>query len=99
MCQVCAQSFAFPDSLEVVVECLVFLCLVHNLLQPPMQAVIFLVPYGFFVFCCWRRLLSRCRHCSKGSQVSRPSLSQICRPDYMFVLGIGLNNKESTSPC
>ena len=29
----------------------------------------FLVPYSFFVFCCWRRDLSRCKHSSKGSQV------------------------------
>ena len=100
VCRVCAQFPAFvPDSLEVVVGFLVFLCLVHNLPQLPMREVIFLVPYGFFVFCCWRRLLSRCKHCSKGSQVSRPSLSQICRPDYMFMLGIVLNNKESTWPC
>ena len=35
---------------------------------------LFLVPYSFF--CCSRRLLSRCRHCSKGSQVLSPSLSQ-----------------------
>ena len=30
---------------------------------------LFLVPYSFFVFCCWRRRLSRCKHYSKGSQV------------------------------
>ena len=30
---------------------------------------LFLVPYSFFVFCCSRRCLSRCQHCSKGSQV------------------------------
>ena len=29
----------------------------------------FLVPYSFFVFCCLRRLLSRCKHCGKGFQV------------------------------
>ena len=29
---------------------------------------LFLVPYSFFIFCCSRRHLSRCRHCSKGSQ-------------------------------
>ena len=27
------------------------------------------VPYNFFVFCCWRRLLSRCKHSSKGPQI------------------------------
>ena len=30
---------------------------------------LFLVPYSFFVFCCWRRGVSRCKHCSKGFQV------------------------------
>ena len=30
---------------------------------------LFLVPYGFFVFCFSRRRLSRCKHCSRGSQV------------------------------
>ena len=30
---------------------------------------LFLVPYRFFVFCCWRRHLSRCKPCSRGSQV------------------------------
>ena len=37
---------------------------------------LFLAPYYFFVFCCSRRCLSRCRRCSKGSQVPGPSLSQ-----------------------
>ena len=30
---------------------------------------LFLVPRCFFVFCYWRRGVSRCKHCSKGSQV------------------------------
>ena len=37
---------------------------------------LFLVPYSFFVFCCSKRRLSRCRHCSKVSQVPGSSLSQ-----------------------
>ena len=37
---------------------------------------VFLFPHNFFVFCCWRRRLSRCKHCSRGSQVPGPSLSQ-----------------------
>ena len=28
-----------------------------------------LVPYSFTVFCCSRRCVFRCKHCSKGSQV------------------------------
>ena len=30
---------------------------------------LFLICYSIFVFCCSRRCLSRCKHCSKGSQV------------------------------
>ena len=30
---------------------------------------LFLVPYSYFVFYCWRRGVSRCMHCRKGSQV------------------------------
>ena len=30
---------------------------------------LFLVPHSFFVLCCSRRNLSRCKHCSKGFQV------------------------------
>ena len=40
---------------------------------------LFLVPYNFFVFCCWRRGLSRCKHrstCSKGPQVWSDSFPQ-----------------------
>ena len=37
---------------------------------------LFLVPYDFFVFCCWRRWSWRCKHCSKVSQVLCTSLSQ-----------------------
>ena len=28
---------------------------------------LFSVPYSYFVFCCWRRCLSRCKPCSKVS--------------------------------
>ena len=30
---------------------------------------LFLVPYDFFVFCCWKSHLPRCKRCSKGFQV------------------------------
>ena len=46
---------------------------VHNLPQLHMHIVIF-SPYSFFVFCFWRRGLSRCKHCSNRSQV--PGLSE-----------------------
>ena len=29
----------------------------------------FLLPYSFFIFCCSRKHLSRCKHCRQGSQV------------------------------
>ena len=32
---------------------------------------LFLVPYNFFVFCCWKRGLSRCKHCSTCSKGPR----------------------------
>ena len=46
---------------------------------------LFLVPYSVFAFCCLRRCLSRCKHCSKGSQVPaclRSSCHQITRFTY-----------------
>ena len=30
---------------------------------------LFLVPYDFFIFCCWKRHLSRCKHCGKAFQI------------------------------
>ena len=36
---------------------------------------LFFSPYSFFVFCCWRRGVSRCKHCSQGSQVPGPGPS------------------------
>ena len=48
---------------------LAFLYLVLLNLPPLcMRAVIF-SPLEFLCICCWRRWLSRCKHCSKGSQV------------------------------
>ena len=45
-----------------------FVPFVQNLPQLHVTQL-FLVPYSFFVFCCSRRGLSRCKHCSKWSQV------------------------------
>lgn len=33
-------------------------------------------PFLFPCICCWKRCLSRCRHCSEGSRVPGPSPSQ-----------------------
>ena len=62
-----------PDTSEVAVGFLVF-CILFIICPNCACMQLFLVPYSFF--CCSRRLLSRCRHCSKGSQVLSPSLSQ-----------------------
>ena len=35
------------------------------------------VPYSFSIFCSWRRGLSRCMHCSKGSQVPAQPISAL----------------------
>lgn len=47
---------------------------------------LFLVPDSFFVFCCLKRRLSRCKHCDRGSQVTGPSLSQTDHPPSLLVL-------------
>ena len=48
----------------------VSLCILLSIICPNCACTqLFLVPYNFFVFCCSRRHLSRCKHCSKRSQV------------------------------
>ena len=69
----CVQGAFAPRSSEVAFGFLVFLYLVHNFPQLHMYTIIF----SSFVFCCWRRRLSRCKHYSKGSQVPGPSLYQV----------------------
>ena len=44
-------------------------CILLVIICPTCLCTQFLVPYGFLVFCCSRRGVSRCKHCSKGSQV------------------------------
>ena len=67
-----------PGTSEVTVGVLAFLYLVaHNLSHcSGMQS--FLVPFSFFVSCCLRRFLSRCKQCTKGSQV--PACLSITAP-------------------
>ena len=55
---------------------LVFVYLLSRICPNCACTQLFLVPYSVFVFCSLRRYLSRCKHCSKGSQVSGASLSQ-----------------------
>ena len=47
---------------------LVFLYLLSRLCPYCICRQLILVPCTFFVFCCLRRHLSRCKHCSRGSQ-------------------------------
>ena len=52
-------------------------CILLSIICPKCTCTqLFLVPYGFSVFCCSRRGVSGRQHCSKGSQVPGPSLSQ-----------------------
>ena len=45
-------------------------CILLSIICPNFACTqLFLVPHSFFVFCCLRRHLSRCKHCSKGPQV------------------------------
>ena len=48
---------------------LVFLYLLSRICPNCACTQLFLVPYSFFVFCCSRRCLSRCKHSRRGSQV------------------------------
>ena len=47
-------------------------CILFSIICPNCPRTwLFLVPYSLFVFCCWRRCLSKCKHCSKESQDPR----------------------------
>ena len=65
-----------PDSSEVAVGFFWSLCILSIICPNSACMQLFLIHYSFFVVCCLRRHLSRCQHCSKGSQVPGPSLSQ-----------------------
>lgn len=68
-----SPAFAFSSS-EVAVGFLVFLYPLANDVSQLLLCTVYLAPYSFFVFHCWRRCFSRCKHrshCGKGSQ-SRP---------------------------
>ena len=40
----------------------------------------FLVPYGFFVFCCWRRGVSRGKHCGTAAKGPRSQPVSLIHP-------------------
>lgn len=52
-----------------------FLYLVVQNLPNCTSMQLFFVPYSFFLFCCLRRCLSRCKHCCKRPYVPGPRLS------------------------
>ena len=58
-----------PGSSEMAVGFFGLLYLLSRICPNCACRQLFLVPYSFLVFCCWRRGVSRCQHCSKGSQV------------------------------
>ena len=68
MCQDHTQFPAFaPGSSEMAVGLWCFCILLFVIAFPCVQLC--LVPYNFFVFCCSRRCLSRCKHSYKGPWV------------------------------
>ena len=68
-------------------------CILFKICPKYSDTQLFLVPYSVFAFCCWRRLPSRCKHCSKGSQV--PSLSLSVRVH--TVAGISSGSRGGTA--
>ena len=64
-----------PGTSEVAAGFLVFSVLVLRICPNCLCMQLFLVLYSFFIFCCWRRRLFKCEHCSKGSQIPGPGLS------------------------
>lgn len=54
---------------------------VHNVPHFRLRAG-FLVSFGWFVFCCWRRSLFRCKHWGKGPQVSTYLIARV----FIFLL-------------
>ena len=64
------RGLAFaPGISEVAVWILAFLYLYVQKFAQLLMRVLFLAPYCFFIFCRWRRWLSRCKHGGKVSQV------------------------------
>ena len=77
VCRVLQHPIFPHHSSEVAVGFFWSFCILLSIICPNCTCMqLFLVPYSFFVFCCLRRRLSRCKNCSKGSQVPGPSLSQ-----------------------
>ena len=52
--------------------------------------LLFLLPYSFFVFCCSRRHLSRCKHCKKGPQVPARLTLNMVLFETLFSIPLGI---------
>lgn len=64
-----SQPLAFaPSSSEVAVRLFWSFCILCTVCPNCECSQLFLVSYSLFVFCCLRRLLSKCKDCSKGSK-------------------------------
>ena len=70
LCRDHTQYPAFaPSTSEVAVGFWPF-CILLFIIFPNCACMqLSLVPYSFFIFCCSRRCLPRCKHSSKGSQI------------------------------
>lgn len=56
---------------------------------------LFLVPYSFFVCCCPRRCLCRCKHCSKGSWSQVPACLSVNRFNFLLEHQAGWDEKPA----
>ena len=88
-----------PSSSEVAVELFWSFCILLSVICPSCPCTqLFLVPYSLFVFCCWRRSLSWCKHYSKGSQVPGPSLAHPCRTGFTSWVPTGFSPSPRRAP-
>ena len=82
MCRGHARSLDFAlGSSETAVGFLVF-CFSLSIICPNCS---FLVTYSFFVFCCWRRCLSRCKHCSHAAKGPRSHVPACLKSDAFYL--------------
>lgn len=92
---VCRDHAQYPvfalDTSEVAVGFLVF-CILFPLCPSSCIHALISISYSFFVSCCSWRLLSRYKHCSKGSQPVSLPLLKTFRPQSHHFLQSSLTN-------
>ena len=73
MCRGHSHYPAFaPSSSKVAAKFFFVFCILLSIICPNCACTqLFSVPYSFFAFCCPRRCLSRCKHCSAAAEGSR----------------------------